>query len=76
MAGEVDAVMKVYPVAAWFVRTKPGLRMLAQVPDDPQPLGIGFSHSSTGLLVAVNGVLAEMRQDGSYRALAQRWSLS
>jgi ABC-type amino acid transport substrate-binding protein len=76
MTGGVDAVMKVYPVAAWFVRRKPWLRMLAQVPDDPQPLGIGFSHSSTGLLAAVNTVLAEMRLDGSYRTLAQRWSLS
>lgn len=76
MAGRVDAVMKVYPVAAWFVRETPGLRLLAQVPDDPQPLAIGFSRSNADLVAAVNRALAGMRRNGSYQALAQRWGLS
>ncbi len=75
-SGHVDAVMKVYPVAAWFVRSVPGLRILGQVPDAPQPLGIGFSQNNTGLVAAVNHVLTQMQQDKSYQVLEQRWSVT
>jgi ABC-type amino acid transport substrate-binding protein len=75
-AGRIGAVMKVYPVAAWFVRQTPGLRMLAQVPDDPQPLGIGFSRDNPGLAAGVNRALADMRADGQYRSIEQRWGLA
>ena len=60
-AGRITAVMKVYPVAAWLARQTPGLRIVAQVPDDPQPLGIGFGKNNPGLLAAVNRVLADMK---------------
>ena len=72
-AGRITAVMKVYPVAAWFVRENPGLRIVGQVPDDPQPLAIGFRQSNLGLLAAVDEVLADMKRDGTYARLAQRW---
>jgi ABC-type amino acid transport substrate-binding protein len=75
-SGHVDAVMKVYPVAAWFVRSVPGLRILGQVPDAPQPLGIGFDRNNTGLVAAVNHVLTQMQQDKSYQVLEQRWSVT
>jgi len=74
-AGRINAVMKVYPVAAWLARQTPGLRIIAQVPDDPQPLGIGFNRNNAGLLAAVTVALASMQHDGSYQALAQRWGL-
>lgn len=38
-AGRITAVMKVAPVALWLARRTPGLRVIGQVPDDPQPLG-------------------------------------
>jgi ABC-type amino acid transport substrate-binding protein len=75
-SGHVDAVMKVYPVAAWFVRSMPGLRILGQVPDAPQPLGIGFDRNNTGLVAAVNHVLTQMQQDKSYQVLEQRWGVT
>jgi ABC-type amino acid transport substrate-binding protein len=75
-SGHVDAVMKVYPVAAWFVRSMPGLRILGQVPDAPQPLGIGFDRNNTGLVPAVNHVLTQMQQDKSYQVLEQRWGVT
>jgi ABC-type amino acid transport substrate-binding protein len=75
-SGHVDAVMKVYPVAAWFVRSVPGLRILGQVPDAPQPLGIGFDRNNTGLVAAVNHVLTQMQQDKSYQVLEQRWGVT
>jgi ABC-type amino acid transport substrate-binding protein len=74
-AGRIGAVMKVYPVAAWLARQTPGLRIIAQVPDDPQPLGIGFNRNNSALRAAVNTALAAMQQDGSYQALVQHWGL-
>jgi ABC-type amino acid transport substrate-binding protein len=53
-AGHITAVMKVYPVAAWLAREMPGLRIVAQIPHDPQPLGIGFDKNNPGLVAAVN----------------------
>jgi membrane-bound lytic murein transglycosylase MltF len=68
-------LMKVYPVAAWLARQTPGLRIVAQVQDDPQPLGIGFNKNSPLLVAAVNGVLSEMKQDGTYARLAHKWGV-
>lgn len=75
-AGRITAVTKVRPVAEWLAARKPGLRILAQVPDDPQPLGIGFWKGNTALAAGVNRVLDEMHADGSYARQASRWGLS
>jgi len=75
-AGRITAVMKVNPVAAWLARRNPGLKIVAQVPDDPQPLGIGFSKDTPELVAAVNRQLAAMMQDGSYARLARKWDVS
>jgi ABC-type amino acid transport substrate-binding protein len=76
VAGRVNAVMKVYPVAAWFARKTPGVRILTQVPNDPQPLGIGFNKNNAGLVAAVDSALTEIQRDGSYKTIAQHWTLS
>jgi ABC-type amino acid transport substrate-binding protein len=74
-AGNITAVMKVYPVAAWLARRTPGLRVVAQVPDNPQPLGIGFNKNNPELLAAVNGALSGMKQDEAYARLARKWGV-
>jgi ABC-type amino acid transport substrate-binding protein len=74
-AGQITAVMKVHPVAAWLARRTPGLRIVAQIPGDQQPLGIGFDKNNLGLVTAVNAALAEMKQDGTYGRLVGKWSL-
>lgn len=74
-AGRITAVMKVYLVAAWLARQTPGLRIVAQVPNDPQQLGIGLAKSNTALLAALNGALADMQKDGTYARLALKWGL-
>ncbi|HUC18880.1 MAG TPA: transporter substrate-binding domain-containing protein [Acetobacteraceae bacterium] len=74
-AGRITAVMKVAPVAAYFARRMPGLRIAAQVPDDPQPLGIGFAKNEPVLEAAVNDALASMRADGTLAKLAKRWGV-
>ena len=73
--GRITAVMKVYPVAAWLARQTPGLVIAAQVPDDPQPLGIGFAKDNPGLRAAVDRALADMARDGSYARLARKWGV-
>jgi ABC-type amino acid transport substrate-binding protein len=75
-AGRITAVMKVRPVAEWLAARKPGLRILAQVPDDPQPLGIGFGNGNTALAASVNRALEEMHADGFYARLVSRWGIS
>jgi ABC-type amino acid transport substrate-binding protein len=74
-AGRITAVMKVYPVAAWLARRTPGLAIAAQVPDDPQPLGIGLRLDNRELLAAVDRALADMMRDGSYARLAGKWGV-
>jgi ABC-type amino acid transport substrate-binding protein len=74
-AGRITAVMKVYPVAAWLARQTPSLVIAAQVPDDPQPLGIGFRRDQRELLAAVNRILSDLQRDGSYARLAQKWGV-
>jgi ABC-type amino acid transport substrate-binding protein len=76
VAGRIGAVMKVYPVAAYLAKQTPELKIVAQVPADPQPLGIGFNRDNPGLLVAVNGALASLGSDGTYRRLAAKWNLA
>jgi len=61
MVGGLLGGMKVYPVAAWLARQTPGLRIVAQLPDAPQPLGIGFNKNSPLLVAKVNGVLSEIK---------------
>ncbi len=75
VAGRLTAVMKVYPVAAWLARHTPGLAIAAHVPNDPQPLGIGFRRENRELLAAVNRALADMTRDGSYASLAKKWGV-
>jgi ABC-type amino acid transport substrate-binding protein len=75
VAGRITAVMKVYPVAAWLVRHSPDLRIVAQIPNDPQPLGIGFDKSNPVLLHAVNGALSDIKHDGTYARLARKWGV-
>jgi ABC-type amino acid transport substrate-binding protein len=74
-AGRITAVMKVAPVAAWLSAKTAGLRIVAQVPDDPQPLGIGFGLRQPVLLAAVNGALEAMQRDGSMNRLKKKWSV-
>jgi ABC-type amino acid transport substrate-binding protein len=45
------------------------------VPDDPQPLGIGFNKDNRGLLAAVNRAITDMTRDGRYDRLAQKWGV-
>jgi ABC-type amino acid transport substrate-binding protein len=49
--------------------------IVAQLPDDPQPLGIGFGKNQAALLAAVKGALASMRRDGRMNQLKEKWGV-
>jgi len=74
-SGRITAVMKVTPVAAWLAAKSPDLRIVARVPNDPQPLGIGFGRNEPALVAAVNDVLAAMQRDGSLQRLKKKWGV-
>jgi len=74
-AGRITAVMKVAPVADALARQMANLKIIAQVPDDPQPLGIGFAQGNIALLSAVNAALTSMRKDGALARLNQHWGI-
>src|ERR1700722_9149352 len=74
-AGKITAVMKVAPVAAWLAAKRPNLRIVAQVPNDPQALGIGFAKRNSEMVMAVNQVIATLQRDGSLKRLKEKWSV-
>jgi len=75
-AGRITAVMKVKPVAVWLARYTSDLRIIAEVPGDPQPLGFGIDKDNAALLTAVNEALTAIKQDGTYARLAGKWGIS
>ncbi len=75
VAGRITAVMKVAPVARWLAHHTPGLRVIGQVPDDPQPLGIGFQKSNPELAAAVDAILMTIESDGTFGRLTRKWDL-
>jgi ABC-type amino acid transport substrate-binding protein len=75
-AGRITAVMKVAPVADYLVRQTPDLKIIAQVPNDPQPLGIGFAKNGGALQSALNAALASMKSDGTIARLMQQWGIT
>jgi ABC-type amino acid transport substrate-binding protein len=74
-AGKIAAVMKVAPVAAWLAAKTSNLRIVAQVPNDPQPLGIGFAKKNSEMVMAVNQVIATIQRDGSLKRLKEKWNV-
>jgi ABC-type amino acid transport substrate-binding protein len=45
------------------------------VPNDPQPLGIGFGKKNAGMVMAMNQVIATMQQNGSLKRLKEKWNV-
>jgi ABC-type amino acid transport substrate-binding protein len=62
-------------VASWLAAKSADLRIVAQVPDDPQPLGIGFGKNAQPLVAVVNNALVAMQQDGSMDRLKKKWGV-
>ncbi|MFE8032013.1 ABC transporter substrate-binding protein/permease [Thiohalocapsa marina] len=70
--GKADAALLVDTTARLILKQNTNLAILA---DDllDMPLGIGFSRSRPDLRERFNRFLADIRADGSYDAIAERW---
>jgi ABC-type amino acid transport substrate-binding protein len=71
-AGRIGAIIKLFPVATWFVKGRPGLAVVAQIPTH-EKLGIAFAKANTGLCAAVNKALADLKGRGVIDDLRRQW---
>lgn len=72
-AGNVDAVVNDLPVSAELLKDDDrGMEIVAQIPTGEQ-YGFGVSKDNPGLLAAINEALAELKADGTYNDIYQKW---
>jgi polar amino acid transport system substrate-binding protein len=70
--GGCDALMKLAPVTAWFVRDRPNLKVL-QVGITTERLGICVRKGDAELRTAIDKAQAELAADGTLAALVAEW---
>jgi ABC-type amino acid transport substrate-binding protein len=71
-SGQVDAVITDFATNQIAEEEKPGLRLVQTIPTG-EVLGLGFKKDTDALREAVNKVLAEMKDDGTYTTLYKKW---
>jgi polar amino acid transport system substrate-binding protein len=71
-AGRVDAVVNDYPVTAYLVKKDPAFEIVARIPTG-EKYGIAVRKDSTDLLEAINKALREMKADGTYQQIYEKW---
>lgn len=69
---KVDAAMFDLITAGLVLKRNPDLGLLTDDVFD-MPLGVGFSKKNTELLKEFNDFLKAIKQDGTYRKMAERW---
>jgi ABC-type amino acid transport substrate-binding protein len=72
VAGQVDAVMFDLPGTQEAARTKEGLEVRESY-DTGEEFGIAFQEDADALREAVNGALAEIKDDGTFAELYTEW---
>lgn len=72
VAGKIGAVIKLHPVAAWLVRDRPQLAVVAQIPTHER-LGIAVALGNVALGEAINASLSRLKADGRFATLARTW---
>ena len=70
--GGCDVFMKLAPVTAWFVRSRPELRVV-QTGITHELLGVSVSRGNDALRDAINGAQSALRQDGTLGRLVAQW---
>lgn len=71
-AGRVDAVLVDLPTARQIVEQRTGIQVVQAIRTQEE-YGIAVSKETPDLRVAINGALAEIREDGTYRRLFVKW---
>lgn len=70
--GRIDAIVNDFPVNAYISKTRGKTEVVATIKTD-EKYGIGVKKGNTQLLEAINKVLAEMKKDGTYDAIYEKW---
>ncbi len=72
-AGNVDAIVNDLPVSTELLKEDDrGLEIVAQIPTGEQ-YGFAVSEENPALLAAMNDALAELRADGTYAEIYEKW---
>lgn len=72
-AGQIDAVAVDLPVANYYVKNAyDDCEVIAEIPTGEQ-YGIAISKENPALLEAVNEAIAELRDNGTYDQIADKW---
>lgn len=70
--GRIDAVVNDYPVNAYISKTRGKTEVVATIKTD-EKYGIGIKKGNSQLLEAINEALAEMKEDGTYDRIFEKW---
>jgi ABC-type amino acid transport substrate-binding protein len=70
---QVDALIDDTPIAGFFVRTTPGLRLVEVIPETAAEYAIVFAQGNSGLRDAVDAALREAVQAGDLERVRRRW---
>jgi polar amino acid transport system substrate-binding protein len=75
VAGQADAEMADFPVAAYSAQQSNGALEIIPNQIEPAPYGIAVRKSSTALRDALTAALAEIKKSGKYDEILQKWNL-
>ena len=70
--GRIDAIVNDYPVNAYISKTRGKTEVVATIKTD-EKYGIGIKKGNAQLLEAINEALAEIRKDGTYDRIFEKW---
>ncbi|MBU2597995.1 MAG: basic amino acid ABC transporter substrate-binding protein [Actinobacteria bacterium] len=71
-AGRIDAIINDIPTSAYIVKDNPELVIVEKIITN-EKYGIVFAPDTPELLKAVNKVLKEMKEDGTYDQIYSKW---
>jgi ABC-type amino acid transport substrate-binding protein len=69
---QVAAVINDCPISKYAEQSKPDLQVVARIPTG-ENYGFAFAKESDDLREAVNGALDEVKQDGTYDEIYEKW---
>ncbi len=71
-AGRIDAIVNDYPVSMYLSKDEPELDVVETI-ETNEKYGIAFAQDNDDLREAINKVLAEMKNDGTYDVIYEEW---
>jgi ABC-type amino acid transport substrate-binding protein len=71
-AGQIDAIINDYPVSAFIVKDKADLKLVEKISTN-EKYGFAFRKADTKLVAAVNKALKELKSNGQYDTIFEKW---